>query len=545
MFDAETVAEILTAPETVHAAGIVYRAATGRVLFLKRSDTGEWCGAGGKIEDGETPPEAAIRECAEEMGLTAGDEMVANPQPLARIVLPGLDFTAFIENVADEFTPTLNDEHTAWSWADPSDPPQPVHANTARLTAFMSADELGIARLMAFDGLASPQTYQNVTLFDLRITGTGAAYRNGAAEEFVWRDPSLCCNDEFLARCNGLPVIWKHPKGALLDSKEYAERTVGSIFLPYIKGEEVWGIAKIYDDEAIAAMRDKQLSTSPGVLVGGAKAEMEDGTPLLIENKPSLIDHLAVCEQGVWDKSADPVGVRLDSVEQGACMADEAEKTDSEVEDKKADTVEEDPKADEAKDEPKADADMDLKAQLDAMRARLDAYEKADAKKDADEEAKADSAATRAALADLEKRIPRVLTDADYQALSEAQARVDSVAQAFGQQGLRPMAGEDPLAYRRRAAASYQEHSGAWKGVALSALPADAFAVAEAAIYNDAVAIASTGAFVGPGRLVERIKIDEAGRRIKEFIGPSMAPWLDQFKIVPRVCVGVNRQSRA
>ena len=54
--------------------------------------------------------------------------------------------------------------------------------------------------------------------------------------------------DEFLERCNGLPVILDHPDGGNLDSKEFSERAVGSIVLPYKDeaAKEIWGIAKIY-----------------------------------------------------------------------------------------------------------------------------------------------------------------------------------------------------------------------------------------------------------------------------------------------------------
>jgi hypothetical protein len=36
---------------------------------------------------------------------------------------------------------------------------------------------------------------------------------------------------------------------------------------------------------------------------------LEDGSVLLIEGKPSLLDHVAICELGVWDKGKDPEGI--------------------------------------------------------------------------------------------------------------------------------------------------------------------------------------------------------------------------------------------
>lgn len=53
------------------AIGVVER--ENRLLILKRSNEissgGKWCFPGGKIEDGETPREAAVREVNEETGL--------------------------------------------------------------------------------------------------------------------------------------------------------------------------------------------------------------------------------------------------------------------------------------------------------------------------------------------------------------------------------------------------------------------------------------------------------------------------------------------
>src|SRR5487761_1073104 len=109
-------------------------------------------------------------------------------------------------------------------------------------------DELGVARAIIAGELASPQKYGNFWLFAVRVTGTGAAYRSGL-DEYVWRSPEDYLNEDFIARCGGLPVIFEHPeKRRALDSREFADRIVGSIMLAYIRDDEVWGIARIYDE---------------------------------------------------------------------------------------------------------------------------------------------------------------------------------------------------------------------------------------------------------------------------------------------------------
>lgn len=58
--------------ERVMCAGAVVRDAEGRVLLVRRANEpsrGLWSIPGGRVEDGETPREAAAREVREETGL--------------------------------------------------------------------------------------------------------------------------------------------------------------------------------------------------------------------------------------------------------------------------------------------------------------------------------------------------------------------------------------------------------------------------------------------------------------------------------------------
>lgn len=191
-----------------------------------------------------------------------------------------------------------------------------LHPGAAVALRRLDMNELDVARAIAAGELTSPQPYQNMFLFALRITGTGVAYRP-ALKEFVYRKPSNYLTDDFLQRCNGLAVIMLHPDETLLNSEEFGERVVGSVLLPYIQGDEVWGVAKIYDTEAIELLCSDQMSTSPAVLIRTTenfKLELGDGKTLLVEGRPSLLDHIAIVPRGVWDKG-DPenVGVKVDA----------------------------------------------------------------------------------------------------------------------------------------------------------------------------------------------------------------------------------------
>lgn len=174
--------------------------------------------------------------------------------------------------------------------------------------------ELEVAKAIRDGRLDSPQRFKNIWLFAMRVTGTGMAYRS-KLNEYACRPPEEYLNDEFLARCNGLPVILDHPEELILNTEEFSKRVIGSIMLPYIDRDEVWSIARIYDAPAAQMMIGNQLSTSPAVFFTdpdvNTTTETESGAKILDEGKPGLIDHLAVCVLGVWDKGGPPVGIEI------------------------------------------------------------------------------------------------------------------------------------------------------------------------------------------------------------------------------------------
>lgn len=318
----------------IKAAGILYLTPADQALFLKRGAGSdhpmEWSWPGGQLEGEEGPLEAALRESLEECGfapeaaaLSQHTRSVAPaisqppmPEGVAPTVAPSedVDFTTYVCRVPEPFAVTLCDEHTGYAWASVAAPPEPLHPGCRVALDRLAMNELGVARAMAAGQLSSPQRYENVWLFTIRITGTGVSYRP-SIKEYVWRPPEVWMNDDALARCNGLAVIWEHPDKSkvLMDGKEFNDRVVGTVFLPFLRPEvgEVWAVAKIYDDEAADDMAHKGISTSPAVNFppGVNTRIVVEGKKMLLEAEPSLLDHIAVCTAGVWDKGGEPSGV--------------------------------------------------------------------------------------------------------------------------------------------------------------------------------------------------------------------------------------------
>lgn len=592
--------------ETIHAAGILFVTSDKRALFLKRSEYGDYSGfydlPGGKREKGESSTETAIRECAEEIGFRPSGELFEISRRVNLKEGDGdnpskyVDYTTFIQEIDEEFTPpALDEEHIGFKWAPLDRPPKPLHPGLIITLEKYFADELGIAKLMQRGELTSPQHYANIALFDIRITGTGLSYRSGI-KEHVWREKDIYLNEEFLQRCNGLPVIFEHPGRATLNTKEYVDRNVGSVFIPYIKGEEVWAIVKIWDKYAAKLMEENQLSTSPCVVLTGEdeKIKLKSGSKLLIEGKPKLLDHIAICFVGVWDKGKPPSGVSSATVGD-LVMAD----------DDKAAAIEAARKADEAKAKADADAkakadaeatakaDADLAVKLDSVMARFDAFEqkeqerekaradkkarkdaerarrdmdeeerkKADAKAKADAEAKAKADAeakakadaeaeekkradaleeVRKSVADVANRLPRQMTDADYAAMADSQVKADRIYGMHGKRAPRPLDGETLMGYRRRMANELKEHSPAWKSIDLRVIADDsAFANIETTIYADAEQAGLHPVEMSSDFLREIVEPDVTGRKISTFVGRPSA-WMNQFASQKRRLAGIR-----
>jgi 8-oxo-dGTP pyrophosphatase MutT (NUDIX family) len=327
---------------TIRAAGILVLSKQGKALFLQRgagSDfPGAWCFPGGRRDSEETAEQTAIREAEEETGrafkpgqLKLWTRSLRPQAPSPEVTPPQgemVDFTTFLVRDEEEFEPDIekSGEHTGYAWADINNPPQPLHPGCAvALRRFTMDDELQVAEAIRDGELVSPQEYGNIHLFALRISGVGTAFRGAKRDadgkivqppEVVFRKPDYYTSPEFLTRAQGLPVIVMHPDEAILDSKQFAERVIGALMITYLRPDddgrlEPWGIARVYDAAGAAALKEMNLSTSPGVLLGKdvQLLTLEGGTRVIVEGKPDLLDHLAVCPHGVWDKGGEPNGV--------------------------------------------------------------------------------------------------------------------------------------------------------------------------------------------------------------------------------------------
>lgn len=539
------------------AAGIMFVTNEGEILLVRRGNGGDYPGTfglpGGHLNEGETLEEAARREALEETGFDYKGDL--------ELIHDDGQFATFLAEKVEKFEPVICDESTGFVWTPADNPPQPLHPGIVKTLRIATVKtEFDVAQLMAEGVMPSPQKYANFWLLAIRITGTGLAYRN-KFKEHVWRDPSIYLNDEFLRRCNGLTVIMNHPDEQILTSDAFKDRAVGSIQLPYIKGEDVWGIAKIYDAAAMEEICEGEVSTSPSVVFneesGNVTLKTEGGDPLLIEGVPFLLDHIAIVtkshgSRGVWDKDGPIEGVLLNNPDEVSEMTNEVK-------------------------EPKADAQGDmLEAVLSAisgLHARMDSMEKnlpapelmksadEDDREEMEEKVKKPDADDREKIADEEEDAPAADADCEGGEIegqageikfdededdkkADAQAKADSVYAAFGQSAPRALRGENSMAYRKRLLKGLQAHSDSFKSVNLRSINDEALlGVAEKQIFSDAAMAARAGDFIPAGQLMEFQERDRAGRTITKFKG-AVSSWLDAFKVPAQRVTAFHTQNK-
>ncbi|PYA59327.1 NUDIX hydrolase [Serratia marcescens] len=537
----------------IFGSGIMFR--QGKFVFLiQRSDDGTWCQPGGTVEPGELAIDAARREVLEEVGYQYDGPL--NPHSVYG------DYLTFRAEVPEQFEAKLNDESLAAGWFHIDDLPKPLHQPFAEMLAQQALNETEVAALIADGTLSSPQYFINMWMFAIRVTGTGVTWRS-ADQQMAFRNPDDYLTPEFLQRVAGVPLIWLHPEKNKLDSDEFAKRVIGTLTNSWVADNgEVWAIARVYDAEAAGIMATKQLSTSPTVTY----SEMQDsiikidGQPLLVEGSPVLLDHVAICEQGVWDKLLAPTGVKSDSIPNEAEKMDEEKivalinkaidarmaKADSEAkESKEKADAEEAAKKEQADSEAKEAEEAKAKADAEEAAAKEKADAEAKEKADAEEaermaKEKADSQ-LRQEIADLRSRIPTELSDEERNEVADAQVKADSVFSCFGKRAPVPLSGEKPLAYRRRLMIQLQEHSPDFKAVDLSSIADSALlGFAEKQIYADAQKSASLS--VGPGTLREIKRADATGRQISTFEGDPAATWAP-FQSGKRQVTSFNNQA--
>lgn len=119
------------------AWAVIYCASTGKFLMGKRSSKvnkgGMWNLFGGRVDHGERPREALVRELVEEAGLSFKNRDLAKLHSVSRRYRSGQYERAmhyYLIKAAREFSPNLNREHSDFGWFNPKHMPSKFNVPT-------------------------------------------------------------------------------------------------------------------------------------------------------------------------------------------------------------------------------------------------------------------------------------------------------------------------------------------------------------------------------------------------------------------------------
>lgn len=129
----------------ISAAGMLF-VHGGKLLLIYRGsavvDPYLWCGAGGKIEPGETPEEAALREAEEEIGFGVDTQYKVDVKDLYVYTSEKLVFHNFIGILDKPFQPKLNWESEGYGWFEWGKWPNQIHYGFKAILEDMEAEPM-------------------------------------------------------------------------------------------------------------------------------------------------------------------------------------------------------------------------------------------------------------------------------------------------------------------------------------------------------------------------------------------------------------------
>ena len=115
------------------------------VLLVRRADTGEWAPISGIVDPGELPSETAVREAAEEAGVTIEIDRLLWLDVTGPVVYPNGDQCQYLDHgfrarvVAGE-PRVADDESTEVGWFPVDELPEPRQGRLDRMIAIALAD---------------------------------------------------------------------------------------------------------------------------------------------------------------------------------------------------------------------------------------------------------------------------------------------------------------------------------------------------------------------------------------------------------------------
>lgn len=259
----------------IKAAGIMYVAGDS-VLLLKRNRSGDkaatWAFPGGKIEDGETSEQAAIRESKEEISYSPG----ATLSQLDHSKNDDVEFTTFLSR-GDVFHPTLNAEHTGYVWAPLDALPTPLHPGVQMtldkyktVGSAMDSDRIDSQRTTDINDFVEIKNNPLSKVGIFNYTGASIGAPDKGKMYKVYRPAVELSDPETINSFKLIPWTDNHPssllgpseKGYTAPEEKGIEGVVGEDV--YFDNDTLYGNIKIFSDRLKRLIEDGKEELSCG-----------------------------------------------------------------------------------------------------------------------------------------------------------------------------------------------------------------------------------------------------------------------------------------
>lgn len=283
---------------TPEAAGILYSAPTGQILLMKRAPGkvhgGEWSFPAGKLESGESPAAAAVREFMEETGVPIeGTLKLHNRQA---------GFTLF-SHVGPVFSPVLNDEHTEFMWADPLALPEPLHPGVRESVVSQGLDFVDTKRTYDTNGWfeVKDNPISKVGVFPYR----GASIRAPNPDKIymVYRpeeeltDPATIESFKLLPWVDEHEMLGAEERGLTPAERKIVHGVTGEEI--YFKNGKLYGNLKLFSDNLAKLIGAGKKELSAGYrCVYEFVSGIWNGQPYDAIQRKIRGNHLALVDQG-------------------------------------------------------------------------------------------------------------------------------------------------------------------------------------------------------------------------------------------------------
>jgi 8-oxo-dGTP pyrophosphatase MutT (NUDIX family)/predicted kinase len=272
--------DLLVLPSTA----VLPRDDAGRLLLVRQIDTGKWATIGGAVEPDESPHECAVREAAEEAGVTIalGDILGVLGGPEYRTTYPNGDETAYVVTVFDatvsEGVPRPDgDETSEVGWFTPDDLPLDQMGGLTKV----------LLRELGFTGSGVASAGQPILVLVTGLQGTGKSTVAGLAANLL--GAPLFAHDWAMSGLRPFPEVQ-----AALDAME-----------PPGHGNVGWSLLR--------ALAQSQLRRGSSVVLDGVAREpqIERMRQLAAEEGARFLVVMTECSDGELHRS------RVDGRERG------------------------------------------------------------------------------------------------------------------------------------------------------------------------------------------------------------------------------------